>query len=164
MKRIMLNQLKVARAVERKTRAMKFMERSLYPSYPSLQSFQSRKPDPVISAIVDHALRDLHPSQLPMNYDLIFFETGISGDETREVIRRMKASELPPVKVLEVRRFFLRLEEADVRLMVGREYSATKHPGFLTIPFNFEFEALEKFYTDSKQELQVQRHKLEHSK
>jgi hypothetical protein len=52
-----------------------------------------------------------------------------------------------------------------VPLMVGTEFSADKFPGFLNLPYNFEFEAIEKFYKAHKQvvlsHMQQMRHPLQ---
>lgn len=152
------------RAFRINTRAASFLDKKLFPHDPRHFGLPAQTPSAISKAVLSHTLREIHPSKLPINCDMVYFEKGVTLDQTKEFIRRINADYLAPSKTLAIRRFFTRFEQSNIHLMVGAEYSVTKNPGFLTLPFDFEFEAVEKFYDENKRDLHTQIFKMQNTK
>jgi hypothetical protein len=119
-----------------------------------------RKPDPIARQLVS-SLRSLdkldHINKSIFPANLIYFDNKLDENKKEEFKLRLnmdnyKGSERH-LKKLEFRAFAAELcTDASIRLFVSDKYSHSI-PGYLSLPFNFEYKKLINYYEENKNEI-----------
>ena len=90
---------------------------------------------------------------------LIFFDEKLDVPHIMHFIRKMKIEDLKGYDKYSQKLAFRRvaIEMCDpnnlIRLFVSNCYSSDKLPGYMTIPYNFEFKDLINYYKENKNEI-----------
>lgn len=119
-------------------------------------------PDPVARAIVASSsnLKDLYyfgASFIPTN--LVYFDDKITEDQVDFFIKNIKMEELKSDERFNQRVAFRKIAvemchpKSTIRLFVSDFYSFDHLPGYLTIPFNFEFKDFIAYWEENKSEV-----------
>lgn len=133
--------------------------------YSKTDFFSNRiKPDPIARALVD----SLKPIK-EMNYlghnlfptNLIFLDEKIQNDESKvnEFISKLKLNNISKTDKFLLKCEFRKMAiemcntQSIIRLYVSDFYSYDHLPGYLTIPYNFEYKDLFLFFDENKNEL-----------
>ncbi len=125
--------------------------------------FQNRiKPNPLAVQMVNsikgfEEIKFFGDNFFPTN--LIFFDEKLEISEIMHFIRKMKLEDLNGydkyTQKLAFRKVAVEMCDANhiIRLFVSDSYSHDKLPGYLTIPYNFEFKELIDYYRENKGDL-----------
>jgi len=121
-----------------------------------------RKPDPIAYQLVNSISKFDDIKYFSDNIfppGLIFFDEKLSEEQTEIFINKIKMQGIKGIERFSLKQSFkkIALEMCSVnniiRIFVSDSYSHEYMPGYLTIPFNFEFKDLIEYYEENKNEI-----------
>ena len=115
--------------------------------------FRRHKPNLFVQEAVKHAVKPAMLEKLQMlglDMKQLFFDEDLSLDQRNAALRRLAGTEDLARDMIKNVQVFQSLGANGLGLMVDWKYSAVRLPGFVCIPWDFEWADFVSFYTEHK--------------